>query len=482
VKYPSPVVIAAVLAFALPIWAQSPAAQLTYSQARNQHPGWVQVPGELIRPDCVHEVPQGATVEIDSNRPSDENVLLHGVLIAHYDPCPEAPILTRPSDAVPGLRSEPGTGNGWVEASQWTASLGSGDNIDELTGDWAVPSNPTSNGALIYFFNGIEPSGGSWILQPVLQYGVSPAGGGNHWAIASWLVPTSGPAYHSPLVAVNPGDILRGSTQITAVSGGRPSWNVNLKDVTTGTQSPLNIQTNAGLQWNWALTGVLEAYGVTSCSAFPANYQDAFTNAIVDHGYPSYLLLNPVWGAGYWYSGNGFPPCSYGVAIDSRSTFTFCCGAPFYILDGNWVGTATFVESGQPTTYTAGASISQSSGSLTAIISTMGPDEAVVYTLNGEINGNTVKFTGMPNDPTDTDDGLDVTGTIGSNGRQVSGSDSGGAIGTLTWDGSHTLTAVTFTDDNGEILIGSTRIQGQHLTGQAISSSGDSVTWNFTRQ
>src|SRR5579871_6154826 len=39
----------------------------TYSQARLDHPDWVQVPGELIRPDCVHEIPSGATVEVGND-------------------------------------------------------------------------------------------------------------------------------------------------------------------------------------------------------------------------------------------------------------------------------------------------------------------------------------------------------------------------------------------------------------------------------
>src|ERR1700733_9322953 len=68
----------------------------TYSQARMDHPDWVQVPGELIRPDCVHEVPNGATVEVGSDGQISGDVSLNGVLVAHYDDCSEAPIIPRP--------------------------------------------------------------------------------------------------------------------------------------------------------------------------------------------------------------------------------------------------------------------------------------------------------------------------------------------------------------------------------------------------
>src|SRR5579871_100695 len=134
----------------------------TYSQARLDHPDWVQVPGELIRPDCVHEIPSGATVEVGNDGQISGDVTLDGVLVAHYEDCPEAPIITRPLGESNGLEHDPGTGNGWVEASNWLVSLGSGDNLDEIAGDWNVPSDPKVNGALIYLFNGMEPSTFKW--------------------------------------------------------------------------------------------------------------------------------------------------------------------------------------------------------------------------------------------------------------------------------------------------------------------------------
>ena len=76
----------------------------------------MQVPGELIRPDCVHEIPSGATVEVGNDGEVSGNVLLNGVLIAHYEDCPETPIITRPLGESNGLEQDPGTGNGWVEA------------------------------------------------------------------------------------------------------------------------------------------------------------------------------------------------------------------------------------------------------------------------------------------------------------------------------------------------------------------------------
>jgi hypothetical protein len=166
------------------------------------HPGWVQVPGALIRPDCVHEVPLGAKVGANGD------VTLAGAVVAHYDACPEQPVTTRPRQGViPKYIDAPGTGNGWVEAVQWEVPLSSGDNIDVLTGRWIVPKNPSANGGLIYIFNGIEPTTENLILQPVLQWGATTAGGligGNYWTIASWLAGTN--AYHSPGERVSAGE------------------------------------------------------------------------------------------------------------------------------------------------------------------------------------------------------------------------------------------------------------------------------------
>ena len=288
--------------------------QTTMNEAAAQHPDWVQIPGQLMRADCVHELPNGARVEIGSNGQITGDVTLDGALIAHYDACPESAIITRPRARTEGLAQDPGTGNGWVEADQWNVPLGASDDIDYMAGTWTVPSYPSANGALIYLFNGIEPSSGSWILQPVLQYGLSPAGGGNYWAIASWLV-SANQAFHSPLETVYPGNSIKGFTEMTGISGSTKYWEVEAKDTTTGAYSYLNAYVT-GQHWTWAYAGVLEAYNVTSCSQFPANGRAVFKGSVVDHGFPVYQPISPQgwYGAIYPYGG---PSCHFAVVAAS---------------------------------------------------------------------------------------------------------------------------------------------------------------------
>jgi hypothetical protein len=290
------------------------------SKATMEHPGWVQIPGELIRPDCVHEIPNGATVEVENGQITGD-VSLNGVLIAHYDACPEDAVITRPRGRTEGLKNAPGTGNGWVEASQWDVSLSSSDNIDYMAGNWTVPSDPSANGALIYLFNGIEPASENWILQPVLQYGSNGAFGGNYWVIASWLVGPNNYAFHSPAETVHPGNTLSGYTKLTGTTGSDLDWKVQAKDTTTGAYTWITARTN-GLHWTWAFAAVLESYNVTSCSEFPANGKAEFTNSVVDHGYPSYKAVAPQgWFAAYYNYGG--PSCGFDVVVDGSTSTLF---------------------------------------------------------------------------------------------------------------------------------------------------------------
>ena len=184
-------------------------------------------------------------------------------------PVPEAAIDTRHSGSQ--NKKDPGpTGNGWVEASQWELSLASTDNIDDLYGYWYVPGPPSEGGALVFLFNGVEPTGGGWIMQPVLQYGSNGAFGGNYYVFASWLVGPEGTgiAFVSTPYVVSSGDYLLGITLQTGISGNTLSYLINAHDTTTNESSVLNI-TSQG-HWVWAFAGVLEAYYVTSCSQYPS--------------------------------------------------------------------------------------------------------------------------------------------------------------------------------------------------------------------
>jgi hypothetical protein len=291
------------------------------SEAQKAHPGWVQIPGELIRPDCVHEIPNGAKVETSGGQITGD-ITVEGTLVAHYDACPEAPVLTRPvHGATPTSAKTPGTGNGWVEAAQTDLPLSGSDNIDFMAGTWTVPSNPSANGGLIYLFNGLEPATENWILQPVLQWGNNGLFGGNNWVIASWMVGPNNYAFHSPAETVYAGHSIFGYTEITGTSGSTLDWRVQAQDTTSGAYSWITA-TTSGLHWTWGFAGVLEAYYITSCSEFPSSGHTTFSNSAIDHEFPYYNPENPAgwYGAIYGYGG---PSCGFGVYASTTSTLYF---------------------------------------------------------------------------------------------------------------------------------------------------------------
>jgi len=298
----------------------------SYHQLIAAHPDWVQVPGELIRPDCIHQIPAGATVNISDDSRAGDDVILNGEVIAHYEACPEEPIPTRQLGSDFGYDPGP-TGNGWVEDSQSDVPLKKGDNVEWIQGYWSVPSAPKTNGATIFLFNGVEPQvdPGSWIMQPVLQYGGSYAGGGNYWAMASWLVGSK--VYVSTLTPVNTGDTLVGTTEEIGDSGGKLKYLIDAYDAVSEADSRLPINSK-GIQWAWAFAGVLDAYNVTSCSDFPASGSVDFFATSVAHGYPAFDYYSTLGFTGVFdnYFGKGGPSCGFGVSVSgggSSSTLKF---------------------------------------------------------------------------------------------------------------------------------------------------------------
>jgi hypothetical protein len=105
----------------------------------------------LIRPDCVHEIPKGARVEIGKDGDLTGDVTLNGILITHYDACPEKAVITRQGARTQGVAQvqqqaqQEETGNGWVEDDEWNAPVGGSDNIDFMGSNWTVPEYPLSD-------------------------------------------------------------------------------------------------------------------------------------------------------------------------------------------------------------------------------------------------------------------------------------------------------------------------------------------------
>lgn len=151
----------------------------------------------------------------------------------------------------------------WIVFSGWQNDTESP--IDYFGTDWVVPPPPaTKNGQLIYLFNGIEDAAYNVILQPVLQWGASPAGGGEYWAIANWYVgaPGTGLALHSSLIPVQPGMRLKGVMALSGQSGGGFDYTSSFAGY------PLDLRVTQIEELRWA-NETLECYGLQAFTDYP---------------------------------------------------------------------------------------------------------------------------------------------------------------------------------------------------------------------
>ena len=151
--------------------------------------------------------------------------------------------------------------SGWVAYASWY-NTGSSP-ISSFTTTWSVPPVPaTYHNQTVFLFNSIEPASGNAILQPVLQYGPSAAGGGAYWTVASWYLVGSN-TYHTSLVRVSVGQSLDGVITLTGSSGGKYNYVTSFTNVAGTTLTATGAD-----QLVWA-TETLESYAVTSPSDYP---------------------------------------------------------------------------------------------------------------------------------------------------------------------------------------------------------------------
>ncbi|KAJ7685958.1 hypothetical protein B0H17DRAFT_1204640 [Mycena rosella] len=150
---------------------------------------------------------------------------------------------------------------GWVAYASW---LNTGSSpISSFTTTWKVPAVPAANhGQTVFLFNSIEPNSGDAILQPVLQFGPSAAGGGSFWALATWYLVGDQTFFTTP-VRTTAGSTLNGVITLTSSSGSLFNYNSAFSNVAGTT-----LTVTGAAQLTWA-TETLEAYAVTSASDYP---------------------------------------------------------------------------------------------------------------------------------------------------------------------------------------------------------------------
>jgi hypothetical protein len=265
---------------------------------------YVLTPGGYRRRSQVHLLEGGALVDmadfhVRSLHPSGAVLADFGHLEVRSDEHPLQPgSIVHPPTLVPAF------GTGWITDAGWSNNTGSP--ITSFSTTWVVPPAPTTqSNQVIFLFNGIQNS--TMIYQPVLQWGVSAAGGGPYWAVASWYADgQTGTSFHTNLTRVNPGDVLVGLMKQTGHSPAGFNYTCEFVGIANTTLPVQNVQ-----ELTWA-NETLEAYRITQVSDYPDEFRTAMRaiNLTTAAGHPTIS----------WSAQNRVTDCGQHTVIVSNDT------------------------------------------------------------------------------------------------------------------------------------------------------------------
>jgi hypothetical protein len=226
----------------------------------------------------------------------------------------------------------PAAYDGWLCSYQGDGSFDPG---STLVTEWYVPALPTKIGDQdIALFNDIVTTAGGEgdILQPVLDFSEIP----NRWAMESEHCCLGGNDIQSDLVAVSPGDLIRGTVAPSNcnASGTCANWKITTLDVTTGRSTVTNTTETSGRPYA-IHPSALESYGVESCDMLPANGEATFfNNALTSPGGATYSLSYSLQVIKSREKGSGLPlDCGY-AGKKSGESYTLIWQKSHYPVGG----------------------------------------------------------------------------------------------------------------------------------------------------
>jgi len=272
----------------------------TSSWPRDVPRDYVITPIGYMHANCVRQVLEGQTVLADGRIQYPDGSVEASAPVCDY------PRYSPQGALVAG--NEPLT-NGWVEFVYATT----GSSYYKLTATWAVPPDPINySNQTVYLFPGLQEtnSDGTCILQPVLQYGPSPAGGGESWTAASYdccVTKTSSYCSYSPLIGGSQGTV---GTIKSYCEGQQEcnTWLVQTQETGTAQKTGLVANTK-GQVFDTAFAAALEVYGVTACDQYPDSTGDSFT-AVELYDQKGNLIKDPGWTGQV---NNVSPQCGFSV-------------------------------------------------------------------------------------------------------------------------------------------------------------------------
>jgi hypothetical protein len=176
----------------------------------------------------------------------------------------------------------------------------------------------------LYYFSGLTSTldADCGIIQPVLQWGPSPAGGGSFWAVASWWWGTSH-QFHSPLSTVNAGDEITGFLSTPTAS----NWRISAVNQSGTLLSEINPATTC--RFNQAFPAVFEvgtSNPIDNCNQIANGVQFSFI--MMDVGFPNFNWVDYTPTNEFPIGNPGNPACGWDIETHSQSDH--CTGCSWY--------------------------------------------------------------------------------------------------------------------------------------------------------
>jgi len=166
--------------------------------------------------------------------------------------------------------------DGWITHAECYSSISDSGPFEYFSSTFVVPSPPLRKSEqLIYLFIGLGTIeyGVSHIVQPVLQWGKSPAGGGDYWAICNWYVLSNYTFFYDTLIKVESGFQLKGIIKLLSNQDTIYSYSSSFEVLAK--KSELVVE---GLPLLIRPYVALEAYEINECEEYPIDEKIRFSN------------------------------------------------------------------------------------------------------------------------------------------------------------------------------------------------------------
>lgn len=243
---------------------------------------WAYTPEGLANKACVYHIPAGAIVDkgviIKRNGTRTSMACAYPTLAYPATNSPRKAIQS--GDVTPAAANCPASNTNW-----WAESCAAAPTwLDYLWERFSVPDNPTTSGALIFFYPSLQDTAQDTILQPVLTWGANSTTGvsnPNIWYITNWYVWGNSYAITNN-VHVAPGDTIDGSIAASSCnsSGFNCTWTVESSVEGGSATTPLTVV--SGVSFTNVEGGVMEVPTAATCAQMPPDGHEAYRSLSVD--------------------------------------------------------------------------------------------------------------------------------------------------------------------------------------------------------